>query len=300
MGIPDVARHQAGQFTYRQARTDGWSGRQIRQRIASGRWIVILHGVLAASGHPVDRSARTRAAQLVTGGVVSHLTAALLWGLPVRDDGRLHVTVPPSVRVRHREVVVHRLPLDDDDVGCIDGMPVTSRARTMLDCLATLPEPQARRFLDQLLLMRLLDLVVLAYLVSGAVGRRGAPQLVRLMRAATQGSRSEAERVLHLILRRARIRGWQANVAVHDGAELVAIVDVLFEGARLVIEVDGRAWHTDNRRFQHDRTRQNRLVGLGYTVLRFTWEDLTRRPDYVADTVRTTLARLRTAGAAAS
>ena len=59
--------------------------------------------------------------------------------------------------------------------------------------------------------------------------------------------------------------------------------------ARLVIEVDGWAFHTDPARFQRDRTRQNRLVAAGWTVLRFTWADLHHRPDKVIREVRAAL-----------
>jgi very-short-patch-repair endonuclease len=54
----------------------------------------------------------------------------------------------------------------------------------------------------------------------------------------------------------------------------------------VVIELDGCAFHTTSDRFERDRYRQNRLTEGGWTVLRFTWRDLTRRPVYVAATVR--------------
>lgn len=73
---------------------------------------------------------------------------------------------------------------------------------------------------------------------------------------------------------------------------MIARADVLFRSERLVIEVDGYAYH-GRQRFQEDRTRQNRLVAHGYTVLRFTWADLTQRPDEVSAQVRATLDLLR-------
>ncbi|MGH3321446.1 MAG: DUF559 domain-containing protein [Streptosporangiaceae bacterium] len=54
----------------------------------------------------------------------------------------------------------------------------------------------------------------------------------------------------------------------------------------LVIEVDGRAWHSADDRFQRDRRRQNALIVAGYEVLRFTWEDLAESPEYVIATIR--------------
>ena len=62
-----------------------------------------------------------------------------------------------------------------------------------------------------------------------------------------------------------------------------------FPELRIAIEVDGWAHHSDVDRFRHDRQRQNTLVALGWTVLRFTWTDLTDRPAYVIATIRTLL-----------
>jgi very-short-patch-repair endonuclease len=82
------------------------------------------------------------------------------------------------------------------------------------------------------------------------------------------------------------LRDWVANYPVwHDG-ELVGVVDVAIPERRIAIEVDGMAYHVDTERFQRDRTRQNALIALGWTVLRFTWADLTQRPGYVAATVQ--------------
>lgn len=62
-------------------------------------------------------------------------------------------------------------------------------------------------------------------------------------------------------------------------------IDVAFLTRRLAIEVDGWAWHSDVDRFAHDR-RQNALVLTGWTVLRFTWHDLTSRPQTVIAQIR--------------
>lgn len=109
--------------------------------------------------------------------------------------------------------------------------------------------------------------------------------------ALADGAYNPAERRLHSILRRAGITGWRGDqrVDLADGA--IARVDVLFHRQRLVLEVDGRAAHGSDA-FQADRTRQNLLVGAGYTVLRFTWPDLVERPNQVARQVQAMLTRL--------
>ena len=87
------------------------------------------------------------------------------------------------------------------------------------------------------------------------------------------------------LLRTAGLTGWQANLPL-DG---VGVLDFAFVGQRVAIEIDGRAWHSAGDRFQSDRSRQNRLVLLGWTVLRFTWDDLVHRPDDVIREVRLAL-----------
>jgi very-short-patch-repair endonuclease len=88
------------------------------------------------------------------------------------------------------------------------------------------------------------------------------------------------------LLRRAGVRDWRPNYPVWQGGELVAVLDVALPSARLAIEIDGWAYHSDVDRFQQDRRRQNALVALGWTVLRFTWVDLTQRPGYVVAAIR--------------
>jgi very-short-patch-repair endonuclease len=117
-------------------------------------------------------------------------------------------------------------------------------------------------------------------------GRAGTSAADRLLRAAGEGGHSEAERILHRLLRSAGLTGWAAHVW-DRGFE----IDVAFAEQRLAIEVDGWAWHRDPARFNRDAERQNILVNAGWHVLRFTWHRLTLDPDGVLGEIRTALAR---------
>jgi very-short-patch-repair endonuclease len=112
-----------------------------------------------------------------------------------------------------------------------------------------------------------------------------------VIRTLTDGAAAESERRLHRLLRTHGITGWMANYPVFVRGALIARLDVAFLAQRLAIEVDGFAYHRDRNRFQRDRTRQNALVNLGWTVLRFTWQDITTRPDLLIATVRSALGR---------
>lgn len=88
------------------------------------------------------------------------------------------------------------------------------------------------------------------------------------------------------LLRDAALTGWVRGYPVDH-----YLLDFAFVVRRIAIEVDGWAWHSDVARFRHDRQRQNALVLAGWTVLRFTWHDLTQRPATVIAEIRAALTR---------
>ena len=223
--------------------------------------------------------------------VVSHELAGVLHGYPLEpvSIGTAIVNVPnhrqtPGLRTR-------RIPLPPADVCRHRGVAVTTRTRTALDLLRTLPWHQSRSLWAWFSTRDVLTLGEVAAAATATPGRHGTPQLRRLVELSAGGSLSAAEDLLHDLLRCALIFGWRANVAIEVDGRTIAVVDVLFEAARLVIEVDGYAAHSSPEAFQRDRQRQNRLVAAGYQVLRFTWADLSHRPMTVLGAVRGGLAR---------
>ena len=173
-------------------------------------------------------------------------------------------------------------------------MPVTGPGRTVFDCLRVLPDHAALTVLDRAIQRGWTSFGEQVQRVRAHAGRGGAPRLARLIQAAGGGARSAAERRMLTLLRDARLTGWVANAEIRDASGRIGFGDIVFGAARLVIEIDGFAFHSDPERFQRDRTRQNRLVGAGWTVLRFTWRDLPDRPGDVIRTIRATLQRLGT------
>lgn len=112
-------------------------------------------------------------------------------------------------------------------------------------------------------------------------GRHGSPAARLLLQAAGDGARSHAERLLIQLLKSAGITGWIANHPIGG-----YVVDVAFPDHKLVIEVDGWAFHSDPAAFRKDRVRQNQIALLGWQVLRFTWFDLTEQPERVIAEIR--------------
>ncbi|MGE5827824.1 MAG: DUF559 domain-containing protein [Micromonosporaceae bacterium] len=286
-----ISRRQAGLFTRRQAIGCGFSAYQIRRRLAAGSWRVLIAPVLAFADLRITPQLRDRAAHLaVPGSVLGAASAARWWGMTVPDAGTYLVVGSRQRRPALAGVRLLYDPLRRCDVQLFDGVLITSRARTVFDCLWLLRNDAAVALLDRALQRGWITPSELAGRVRAHAGRRGAPRLARLVRIAGAGAHSVAERIAVGLLRRASIVGWVTNHPVHDRHGLIGIGDVVFAEAQLVIELDGWAHHVTPDRFQVDRTRQNRLVAAGWTVLRFTWKDLTERPEQVIATIRTVLA----------
>jgi very-short-patch-repair endonuclease len=282
---PRAALDQGGVFTASQALDAGYSRHRIRRLVSDGRWVVVTGDVLASVSTPLTPAALARAATLATrcAAVVSHTTAARLMRYAVPPDPEVHLIVPRNDRVRLIGVRTHRIELDERRITLVDGVLCTDRLRTVVDCLLWLPEEAGRALMVDALRRRMLTVEEVRRDLRMTGQRHGLSRAWSVMRDVASGAYSEGEVRLHRELRRAGLTGWSANVAVRDEDGLIGVVDVLFASARLVIELDGRAFHSDPEGFQHDRTRQNRLVRAGYTVLRFTWEDVTTRPaDVVA------------------
>ncbi len=259
-----------------------------------GIWVPVVGRALRSAAEEPDERTDMFGAHVTWPDCVVVLgTAARVHRLPVRPDGLVHVVVP-SGRPKRGALVPHEFRLDEGDVIDVLGVPVTTLRRTVLDCLGRLPDGPALDLLAWVSSRRLLRHEELFAWIGEHPGRWGNRSRRHAADRLVRGALSPAEDRLHAILRRNGITGWSANVGLHDVLGVWAVADVYFPDVRLVIEVDGRRAHEGDR-FQSDRTRQNLLVGVGCTVLRYTWTDLVERPARVAAQIRATVESLRAA-----
>ncbi|HJQ41691.1 MAG TPA: DUF559 domain-containing protein [Jatrophihabitantaceae bacterium] len=239
-----------------------------------------------ARGAPVTHAAELWIAVLSTGGVLGFATAAHLWDMDEQPQ-LIHVIVGTQRRVlRQPHLRRYHVFVPDSATTTIDGLPITTRAWTLLDHVGRLPASAALRLIDRGLQRGWVTRREIARRVAEFPGRQGNRTLRRMLDATADGAAANSERKLHALLRQAGIGGWIANYEVRMDGVLVAVVDVALPAEHLAIEVDGFAFHSDVDRFQRDRQRQNTLVANGWTVLRFTWHDLVERPGYVVATIR--------------
>lgn len=222
--------------------------------------ILADHGVITSTEHPRLRSAMAR---LKRAGVLDN-------PLP----GTFVLAADVSERAWLRAVCAWSAPLGV--------LHTTTAASLWLPSLAGQTAVLAHPTLKSRRRIKVTRRGVPGDFVQMADGLRFAtPAYAAVELAATDDGRAVCEALRRrLANRRLRLSG----VVVHP--------DVLFPGARVVIEFDDRAVHDDPAQFLKDRERQNVLVAHGYVVLRFGWEHLDQ-PEYIVSMVRHAL---RTAG----
>ncbi len=291
MSWADVARGQGGAIARAQLRAAGLSDDRIDRLIAGGALTRLARGVLLARAAPPTYEVRLWSAILASGGVLGYGTAAHLWGALDEPPAAVHVVIAPGRRItRPPGVTLHRVPLPTRTQPRRHGLPVVDRATAVLDHLTQLQPAEADQLADRALQRGWLTRDDVTRRLRTQPGRTGNRGLRRLEGQLRDGAAARSERLLHQILRRAQIGGWVANYDLWLDGTLVAVIDVAFPRLRLALEVDGWAFHSDVERFRRDRRRQNGLVLARWTVLRFTWADLTERPGYVVATIRLAIA----------
>ncbi|MGB7981257.1 MAG: DUF559 domain-containing protein [Candidatus Nanopelagicales bacterium] len=286
VAVPEVASGQDGVFTRTQARTEGWSDDRQRSLVQAGTWCRLAGPVLHHAQTSVGPWQRARAVSLTAGLVVSHTTAGALWGMCVDDT--LHGI--GHVARRARPVVAHRIPLRAGERIEVAGLVVTSPMRTLTDLLCGLPHEAAVTMATEALRLGLVTPGDLRVAAALAHGRTGAPRARELAETCRGGPHSHLEWRFHRLIGGLGDLGarWRFNVDVHDGAGFVGRVDAIHDEAMVVVELDGRQFHGPEN-FQSDRTRDQRLIAMGYVVLRFTWQDVEQRPWEVLARIRATL-----------
>ena len=213
-------------------------------------------------------------------GTVSHLSAAQYWGWELKSTPAVpHVTVPRNRRVepaRRRRVAVHWADLHADDR--IDP-GVTTKVRTLTDCLATCPFDESLAVADSALRHGAVTADGLVAATSALRGP-GSANARRVARLADGRAANPFESVLRAIV--IDIKGLDVVPQWPITAPgFFARPDLVDESSRLVLEADSHTWHSSRQALRRDCRRYNELVLLGWTVLRFTWEDVMHHPDLV-------------------
>jgi very-short-patch-repair endonuclease len=278
--LDDYLRRHDGVITLQQAERCGLTRYAVSRRVQSGHWRQCSRGVYFVDDRPFSDAARIRAEVWSHGTTATACGLAAAWwhGIISAAPEHVEVTVPLSKGSRSRwGSSVRRRDLAAVDIVLRRNLRVTAIPLTVLEAVAS---THSRAILDSAL-QRGVSLDQLHTAHARNARRHGGTLAGRFLREASDGARSEAERLLIRLLRSAKISGWRANYPVCG-----YVIDVAFPQQKVAIEVDGWAFHHDRTAFQHDRTRQNRISLNGWKVLRFTWLDLTEYPQRVIAEIR--------------
>jgi very-short-patch-repair endonuclease len=281
--IVALASGQHGLVTRCQLLEAGLKPDQVRSWTKRKRLHSVHRGVYLV-GPPVAPHLREMAAVLAGGpcAVVSHRSALALWGLSStsKTSAPVDILVPLSNRGHRPGVRAHRTArLHSSEKTVVDRIPVTTPARTLLDLAGELPARELERLLALIERKGLATLSEVSSMVARHPRRPGSGILRRLLRgeASPALTRSEAEERFLDLVKTAQLPRPEVNAGV-AGYE----VDFFWRSQRLVVEVDGFAFHSSSRAFKRDRRRDAALLVKGIRVLRITWDQLVQEPVAVA------------------
>jgi very-short-patch-repair endonuclease len=273
--IARIGGRQDNVITGEQALDAGLGRGALAHRVKVGAMQRLHTGVYLIGPAPPTPMARARAAALAVGAdaVVSHLSAARLFGLLPDKGGDVDITVAgrnPGRRPRIRRHRVKDLP--HQDVTTINGIKVTSIARTICDLAATESARDTEHaFQEALFRDKTIDRAIAAVL-QREPRRRGAP-LIRSLIADPRLTRSERERRILKLIEQAQLPKPLTNVPLNG-----YVADVFWPHHNLILEFDGWQGHGHRLAFESNRKRDQVMLAAGLRTLRVTDRQLTTEP----------------------
>lgn len=287
-----LASRQHGALTRHQALKSGVSPKMITGQISEGLWAILYPAVYVVGRSTVSWHTRLSGAVIGAGGsaVASHRSAARLHSLAGSDA---HVVELTNDRVRSwKGVVVHRSPLTTSDVTSVDNIRTTSPSRTLLDLGAVVDLLRLEAALDDALVRGLTSTGYLHRTLEriGGRGRRGTGPLRRLLGVRLEGQAPTESELERLFNRNVTVRHRLPRpIFQFKGAASGARIDFAYPHLLLGVEVLGWRFHQGRRAWERDLNRHNVLVNAGWTILYFTWTDITKRSRDVAASIRATI-----------
>lgn len=286
-----LATRQHGVASRSQLHSLGFGEKAIEVAQSEGR-LAPLHEEVYAVGHlRISHRGQWWAAVLAYGSsaVLSHHSAAAIWGLRRRRKGPVHVTARRGRQgiLRREGIWIHRCRLAPEELGVRDGIPVTTVARTLFDLAEVIPYDELKQAAEEADRLKLLRLRELEAACERGYGRRALKPVRRLLveLGAPAEGRSPLEIRFAEFLREHEIPPPVQNVHVLDHE-----VDALWPEAKLVVELDSWEHHGHRAAFERDRVRDPKLLLAGYRTIRVTHRRLDREAAQLADEIRRLLA----------
>ncbi len=272
-----LTRQQHGLVSRAQALGLGMSEKGLEKRVSRGHWLVLRPGVYAVAGMPPTSEQSLLAVVLAVGGLVgvSHKSAARLWGIQGVDEPEVIEVVTGLGRwARLDGVRGHRSgALFDEDLTVLRGIPVTSRARTLVDLSGSMALAQLGRALDDALRagLRLGTFRRCAGRLAPGPGRRMS--LVHALLAERLHGYDPGDSDLETRVLRALVDGGlpvpRQQFSVRVGQRRFKL-DLAYPELRVGVELDGWSAHGGFTAFHADRERDALLTSAGWVVTHFS------------------------------
>jgi hypothetical protein len=281
-----------GLFTAADARRAGYASPEIRHLLSSGQWVRMRRGIYFARS---DLDAVTSPAQhhrieclalLMQldrpSAVISHSSAARLWGLPLRRGmgNGLRLTDPTGWR-RGKDFVMAQAPIDDWETAHDGPVRLTSAGRTLVDCAREWDLEPSVIALDAALLLEITSRQALDRTLARCSHWPGAPRARRAVSLADGRAESPLETKGRLRLVGAGLAPDQLQVEIHSAGRFVGVVDAWYEQAAVALEFDGRVKYTDPWRGRtprqvlwEEKRREDELRALDIRVVRIADVDV--------------------------
>jgi predicted transcriptional regulator of viral defense system len=293
------AAKQLSLFTRSQAQSSGLSNKQLRGLVGRGLVEAWAPDVFRFASTPMTWHQTVLAACLAGGPecVASHRTAAALHKLDgFKPGGPVDVLLPANRRLSRADVVVHRTrDLPPEDRTRVGSIPVTTVARTLIDLGAVVSAEMVEEAFDGAERDRRVQRsdVARRYTALRAPGRNGIAAMTHVLPERVPLQRvpwSVLERRFRRISNRAGVAPPLARFRVQllDGS--IVELDFAFVDLLLAIELDGHGAHATRRARRADNRRANALADLGWTLRRFTYEEVMYEPAAVVSAVRSAVA----------
>ncbi|MDX6690864.1 MAG: hypothetical protein QOG15_2321 [Solirubrobacteraceae bacterium] len=290
-----LASEQHSVVARRQLMAVGFGRHAVTQLIDRGRLHLVHRGVYAV-GHPrLTRKGRWMAAVLAAGpgAALSHRSAGALRRLCAERSTLCEVSRAVACRQRPG-IRIHHAPLPQDEIERVDGIPVTTVARTLLDLAADLSRRQLERAMNEAEINRLGDRTALRTLVDRYPTRAGTATLRTILNAGSAAgapTRNDFESDFLAFLRDHDL----PRPLVNHQIRTIGECDFVWPAARLVVELDGFETHRTRYAFESDRARDRALHVAGWRVIRITWRQLREDPGRLAKDLRALLGATRAA-----
>jgi len=278
------------------------SWKWLRGRLATGEWKRVHRGVFRLGCNQPTLDEREMAALLAAGegAVLSHTSAARRLGLDVTEDETVHITIHASRKAKVRGAKVWRSRnIGSRDIGNRGLLRLTNLPRTLIDLAATLDDGELRAAFDSALRQNSANAAWISRVLNRhGPGRHGVGRLRALVDEYRRGDEvpDSALESLGVELAKATGREPQLHLNVLDEAHHVAEVDLAWPELKLCVQFDGWKTHRTRAVFVRDRKQDRALVKLGWTVVRYPWDDVMHEPDTVVEDLVRILSRATALG----